>query len=290
MHDRFPIARYVSPQGFVFMTDITTNIRVTDAVKKEGAYPLNITVGDGDRPEIYSDKLYGDSKFHWLLLHLNGAVNPYYDWLLPSSSFDNFVDEKYPGYTLFLTDITGEKPFVGSFRRNDIVFKTTQTNPDLQPEYYGSFQNARVVSFDPAMCRLVMNFTEKTLWVPQEGDYISGKNTDALGEETYYVARIGKAIESQFAMHHFENDGEILNPLLPLSKQGQYIESTDIMTGFTFGATLLGRYIKEDLTDYAVTNREYEVDVNDEKRNITAITRGYLEKVSTQVERSLSNG
>lgn len=113
MYDRIPITRYISPLGFGYMTDITVNLRVADALMKEGQFPVDILAGDKDRPDIFSDKLYGDSRYHWLLLQMNEAVNPYYDWVLAPSSFDNYVDEKHPGYTLFLTNVAGDKPFEG---------------------------------------------------------------------------------------------------------------------------------------------------------------------------------
>jgi hypothetical protein len=289
MYDRIPITQYISPLGFAYMTDITVNLRVADALMKEGQFPVDILAGDKDRPDIFSDKLYGDSRYHWLLLQMNEAVNPYYDWVLAPSSFDNYVDEKHPGYTLFLTNVAGDKPFEGSFRKNDIVYATTQTNPGLQPSYQNANFGARVHSFDPVMGRLVLEFAEKTLWIPAENSYIAGKNTDVLDNETYYVARVGKSIQSPFAMHHFEREGSILNPLLPLSLQESFVQPTDL-TGFTFGQTLLGRYINEDFTDFVVTNLEHEVAENDDKRGVVALPRQYVEKVIKQVEESLSNG
>lgn len=270
------------------MSDITTTVRLTDAMQKEGALATDIVVGESDRPEVFSHKFYGDSRFHWLILQMNGMVNPYYDWVIPPSSMDNYVDEKYPGYTLFLTDVAGDEPFKGSFRTNDIVYATTQTDPDLQPSYSNANAAARVVSYDPSIGRLVIDFSEKSLWIPSENSYIAGKNTDVLGNETYYVARIGKSIRSPFAMNRFERDGSILNPMLPLSLQESFVDPS-AFSGFTFGSTLLGRYIKEDHTDFVVTNQEHEFSMNDDRRSVTILPRGYAEKVTKRVEGLLSD-
>jgi hypothetical protein len=224
-----------------------------------------------------------------MILSMNNKTNPYYDWILSPAAFDNFVDEKYPGYTFFLTDVNGTDAFNGSFKTNDIVFATGITGADLQPSIQSSLKNARVVSFDPAYCRLVIEFTQRTEWLPVEGDYIAGANTNRLGETTYYVAKIGKVIESPYAAHHFENsDGELLNPTLPVSLHGKFIGDGDF--GYTFGATPLGRYIFEDFGDYTVTNREYEVNVNESHRNITLVSTNYIANIERDTATLLTNG
>ena len=289
MYDKLPRVRYITPQGFKDVSDITTTFRVYDNVVREGAYPNEVAVPETDRPDIFSHRIYGNSRMHWLLLNMNQLVNPFYDWVLGPASFDNYMEEKYPGYTLFLLDVTTATPFKGSFRTNDMIYSTGVTNAAAQPAYVSELKNARVVSYDPSYCRMVIEFTQKSAWVPAEGEYIAGKNTNAIGEETYYVAKIGKAIESQYAAHHFENsDGELLNPTVPASLHGKYISTDDL--GFTFGATPLGRYILNDFGDYTVTNRDYEVEQNDDRRNIKVVSRRYLDNINRDVETLLNNG
>lgn len=289
MYDKLPRVRYITPQGFAELSDITTTFKVRQKAIDEGAYPLNVSVPENDRPEVFSDRVYNRSDMHWMILNMNNMANPYYDWVLSPAAFDNFVDEKYPGYTIFLLDTNGVDAFEGSFRTNDIVFATTETNPDLQPSIQSSLKNARVVSYDPAYCRLVIEFTKKTEWVPAEGQYIAGANTNKVGEITYYVGKIGKVIESQYAAHHFENsDGELLNPTLPVSLHNKFVEEGDF--GYTFGATPLGRYILEDFGDYTITNREYEIGVNDSHRNITLVPVKHLANIDRDIGTLLANG
>ena len=289
MYDKLPRVRYITPQGFAEMSDITTTFKVRQKAIDEGAYPLNVSVPENDRPEVFSDRVYNRSDMHWMILNMNNMANPYYDWVLSPAAFDNFVDEKYPGYTIFLLDTNGVDAFEGSFRINDIVFATAETNPDLQPSIQSSVKNARVVSYDPAYCRLVIEFTKKTEWIPAEGDYIAGANTNRVGETTYYVGKIGKVIESQYAAHHFENtDEELLNPTLPVALHNEFIEEGDF--GYTFSATPLGRYILEDFGDYTITNREYEIGVNESHRNITLVPVKYLANIDRDIGTFLANG
>lgn len=289
MYNKLPRVRYITPQGFKELSDITTTFKVRQKVVEEGAHPINLSVSETDRPEVFSNRVYGRSDMHWMVLNLNNITNPYYEWVLSPMAFDNFVAEKYPGYTLFLLDVNGVDGFEGSFRTNDIVFATGVTNDALQPAIESSLKNARVVSYDPAYCRLMIEFTQKTEWLPQAGQYIAGSNTNVLGETTYYVAKIGRVIESPYAAHHFENsDGELLNPTLPVSLHEKFVQQGDF--GYTFGATPLGRYILENFNDYVVTNREYEVDVNESHRNITTVPLNYLANIDRDIETLLKNG
>lgn len=283
MYDKLPRVRYITPQGYKEVSDITTTFRVTQKVIEEGAYPIDVSIPETDRPEVFAHRVYGNPRLHWVILNLNNKVNPFYEWVLSPQAFENYMAEKYPGYTLFLTDISGLRGFTGSFRTNDIVFSTGSTLASAQPSISDSLKNARVVSYDPVYCRLVIEFTQKTAWVPVEGEYVAGQNTDVLGNKTYYVARIGKVLESQFAAHHFVNsDGETLDPRIPIQYHNKFMETSDF--GFTFGATPLGRYIIEDFGNYTVTNREHEIAVNDQNRNITMVSKSYLNNIERDVE------
>lgn len=288
MYDKLPSTRYITPQGYKDIADITIRLKLNQFLIEEGAYPLEMVVPETDRPEVTAHRLYGDSKLHWTLLNMNDMLNPFYDWPLPVQSLENYITEKYPGYTLFLLDVNGVDAFEGSFRTNDIVYATGNTSAAAQPSIQDSLKNARVVSYDPQYCRLVIEFVQKTAWIPQEGDFIAGANRNQKGELVYYVGKIGKIIDSPFAMHHFQtSDGEVLDPRVPRSYHNTFLSTSSF--GFTFGGTNLGRYIFEDFTNEVITNREHEIEENDNKRNIVVVDRSYLTDINSDVELLLRN-
>lgn len=290
MYDKLPIVRYLTPNGIRELSDITTMFRIEQNVVEEGEYPVNVYVPETDRPDVFATKVYGDPTMHWTLLNLNNLVNPFYDWVLSPQAFENYMEEKYPGYTLFLLDVGGTRAFEGSFRTNDIVYTTGLTSAAAQPSIISSLENARVVSYDPTYCRLVIEFTQKTAWIPVEGTYIAGANLDVVGVTQYYVGMIGKVTETQYAAHHFENNSrEVLNPRIPASYHKKFISTSDL-GGFTFGATPLGRYILEDFTGYTVTNRDHEIRTNDNRRSITVVSKPYLANLNRDMERLLNDG
>ena len=55
----------------------------------------NYNVIDGETPESIADKLYKDPQLYWTILVVNSIVNPYTDWPIEESVFEEFVSKKY---------------------------------------------------------------------------------------------------------------------------------------------------------------------------------------------------
>ena len=95
---------------------------------------LTYTLQDGESPEIMAGKLYGDKKYHWVILIVNNIQDCFYDWLL---SYDELklLSKKYWdenikfGYTTlaevfdYLVEINEEK----------------RTIKYLNPKYFNDF-------------------------------------------------------------------------------------------------------------------------------------------------------
>ena len=54
------------------------------------------------RPEMAADHLYGEAKNHWVLMHLNKTIDPYYDWVIPYKEMDSYINIKYPNKVILL--------------------------------------------------------------------------------------------------------------------------------------------------------------------------------------------
>jgi len=72
-------------------------------------------VKDGETPEIIAHKYYGDSKRHWIVMFSNYIIDPYFDFPLSQTNFENFVANKY-GSSIIAMD---------TLHHVDLVIKTT---------------------------------------------------------------------------------------------------------------------------------------------------------------------
>jgi hypothetical protein len=52
-------------------------------------------IQDGDTPEILAHRLYGNVNLHWVILILNGIIDPRWDWPLTSQQLRNYITDKY---------------------------------------------------------------------------------------------------------------------------------------------------------------------------------------------------
>jgi len=75
--------------------DILRRITITDEVKNNTSIFDQYDIKEGETPERLADKFYGDSNYHWVILHLNEIVDPRFDWPLSTYQLEQYVGSKY---------------------------------------------------------------------------------------------------------------------------------------------------------------------------------------------------
>ena len=76
------------------VTDIMRRVSLRNNVKLNTLVMDSYNVRDGDTPEIVAAKYYGDPKFHFVVLLVNGFTNRF-DFPIPQRSLNDFITEKY---------------------------------------------------------------------------------------------------------------------------------------------------------------------------------------------------
>ena len=70
---------------FAFKDNVAENV--------DTFYEYNIE--DGDRPDLVANKVYGNSKYAWVVLMFNDIIDPMYGWPLFGLEFRNYIVAKY---------------------------------------------------------------------------------------------------------------------------------------------------------------------------------------------------
>ncbi|SVB36016.1 uncharacterized protein METZ01_LOCUS188870 [marine metagenome] len=93
----FPEIQYQLADGkIVYIKDFFRKSKIEqEAVNSIVEYNL-YNIPDGDRPDITATKLYGNPNLHWTFFLVNDIEN-YYDWVKDSSTFERYINKKYPG-------------------------------------------------------------------------------------------------------------------------------------------------------------------------------------------------
>jgi hypothetical protein len=94
------------------VVDILRRIKVRDELILDGAVFYNYQMQEGDTVEIIADKYYGSTQYHWVVMLMNSAQHHIYDFALSGDNFERFVNDKYgsipraDGVTKTISDTT----------------------------------------------------------------------------------------------------------------------------------------------------------------------------------------
>jgi hypothetical protein len=294
----FPLVDYIYKNNDgIIRRKLAVNI-----LKRVGFDPLSIKdkdhfityhIKNGETPEIIADKLYNNPELHWLILLFNNTVNPYKDWPLDNLAIDNYIENKYQGYSLFITDVDGTgHPNTINFHKDQTV-AISPGSSDVHGIYNVRDKKARVSSWDTQNCRLEIYNTVPETWA--EDEFVVG--VGSTGQAV--IGQIKRFTLSTDAVHHFErqkpgSSGDYiqLNPLGSSEQTGQIaLGATGVSFGLggtegsfansavTFWETLIGKYMGvsgSQVNDNVLTNRDYEYRVNDEKKEIELLDPRYV--------------
>jgi hypothetical protein len=94
---RFPKISYdVKGNGNLkLVTDILRRVKIKSAIRDNASLFDKFDVQNGDTPETVAYKVYGDAKYHWVIMLMNDITDRYYDWPLNDQDFETYVNEKY---------------------------------------------------------------------------------------------------------------------------------------------------------------------------------------------------
>lgn len=94
----FPLTVYSNANNSTsvdVVTNLTTRFGFLQSVKSQASLFYEYSIKDSDTPESIAFKAYGDPEKHWVVLLFNDIIDPQYDWPLPYSAFNEYVDKKY---------------------------------------------------------------------------------------------------------------------------------------------------------------------------------------------------
>ena len=86
----------------VLLTNILRNVAIRPSILEASELSIRYDFKDSDTPEVLAKNLYNDPTLHWIVLHANNAINPFYDFSLSDQSLTAYINSKYPGETYFV--------------------------------------------------------------------------------------------------------------------------------------------------------------------------------------------
>jgi hypothetical protein len=217
-------------------------------------------IRNGDRPDIVSNLLYNTPDYYWTFFlvndHLKSGLS---GWPMMQEELDDYLETEYNGTVIQTRPILVRNgDGIVTEYRNSLagIFEIGETVYGSESGAYG-----RLDSKDTQLSQLVLKDVVGTF---QEQEFITGSTTEdsVASYEVYPYAE---------APHHYESaDGTIFYNALSIGE-------LNVQPG-TSDSELI-----------AVSNREYEIALNDERANIRIIRPDSIYKF-VQIYQGLING
>lgn len=83
--------------------DITRNVRFRKEILENITVYDEYDIQDGETPEIIAEKVYGNPKYHWVIMLANQRWEYINDFPLDETSLIKYIEAKYPDYLLSRT-------------------------------------------------------------------------------------------------------------------------------------------------------------------------------------------
>lgn len=273
-----------------FATDILRRVGLSEKTKDQLSVLENYIISEGERPEQVANTLYGNPEYHWIVLLFNDIVNPYYEWPLDNLSMEQYIQRKYPGKVLYISNEDSDGPSPHSFYPNETIFKVLG-NGSLDYSVRGL-----VWRFNKQLCAIeVINKIDSDNF--QRGDTIcrvAGKNPD--GTDRLEYAKVQRVITNTVGLHHFEStdengDQNILSPFSSFENIPLGFTGSDGVIGFSgpgsntvepvdFSETRIGSFMAVGGGSFneeeSIRNDVHEYIENDRKRTIRVLNPQYI--------------
>ena len=287
---KFPLLEYpyINSDNTIrrkLVTDIFRRLGFSEDSKNNEEIFTYYRVKDGETAEIIADKVYGSPDYHWAVLLFNDVIDPYYGWTKSSTVLENYMDENYPGTSLYISTTSDSvaELITSGFYLDQTIYKTNGT---LQANgEYDIISNTRAVvhGWNKTHCELIVNQNESNF---EAGDLIAGIGLS--GEAL--IAKVNRVQRTKDALHHFEKTftsgstgetGDVIQ-INPLSEAAGLSAGENQVIGSTLGFN--GTVALKDTgsvtnNNFAVSNYKYELDENIELGRIKILKSDLVRKL-----------
>lgn len=282
--DKFPKISYdISRNGasaYDLVTDVTFRISMVKSALNDIAAYYVYTITDGDTPEILANKVYRNTEAHWVIMYANDIVDPQYDWPLSYYNFEKYLVSKYGSIANAQTEIH---------------------------HYEKVVRNVDLSSLDMTEERFVIDYNSQTNGIihlsSSTGNFLPGETVyqgASYGEATF-KATVVSWDSSENKMQLTDSVGQLLryNTLysndtptegvvatidFPAVPYDYYVGLPDEIDASTEAVTINGRSVQRTVFRNAVTIYDYELELNDKKRQIKIIKPEYYGQIINEME------
>jgi hypothetical protein len=239
------------------VTDITNNVRLKEKLKSLVTSYEYYTILDGESPELISFKLYGTEGYHWILMLLNDRYDYLTDFPIPMPAFDDYCRSKYG---LELDNIHHHEKTIDD--KQIIISGLTAPLPkvfSLLHEPTG-YPVRSTLAYDIFIKKMEVFNKQKEL----DLQYLNDNGQDSILPTSCDFPAITRPID--FPTESTADYDFFLKKKESLGHQKALNDSYDAL--------------------YGITNYQYEMQVNDNKREIKYVPKEYIMQIANELKQA----
>jgi len=239
--------------------DITRRAKISKIVKDSALAYMSYTIPDGDRPEDVAYYYYDDPSLAWLVLMSNDIIDPYSEWPRSFKDMDRYIISQYEERS----GQTGDQAVI-EWTKNatigaNIVHYQSQYDSDIQINRASFVQLADTHKI--------------TVDKIKSGD-------------EYTIIKLGSVANADWRILA----GTVSSTIV--YQAGDTFTATQDGTNITNGSTSIVN--QASITNpareyYPVRIYDHEVELNEKKREISLINKGYLATIKDQLNELLKD-
>jgi hypothetical protein len=253
-----------------------------DVLENISAY-YEYVINDNDKPEILAEKLYGNPNAYWIILYANNMLDAQYDWPLNNKGFSNYIISKYGSIansqttihhyekvvsrTESLSGITSEFKYVVDYnsKTNSIINMSDVT---------GAFSNGEAVYQGSNLA--YATFSANVIYWNSTASELTLANN--IGQVLRYNELVGDSSSANGTVASFNSPDVPYDYYLNLPAT-QGVSTYDVS----------GKTVTEIISRNAVSNYDYELDLNEKKRFIKIIKPEYYGSIMREFQNLTGN-
>ena len=167
-----------------------------ESIEKDRAY-TTYKMKDSDTLESIALDLYGREDLSWLLMMFNEMIDPMYDSSLNTISMDNFINKKYDGQSIFITERGFSFPYSvtnDEIKSGDLVMRREGDTGNVS---YDENNYAFVKHYDKNLSKIQL-YEQVGTFKKSDDIAIVRNDTEILNANIARVDEIGRS-----SLHHF---------------------------------------------------------------------------------------
>lgn len=262
-------------------TNIIAKVRFDESVVKNLGVFYPYTIEEGERPDQLAQHYYGDASYDWIVYLSNNITDPYHEWPLSGSVFDDYIKEKYGSMANAQAQVAY---FTVNYENDDSIISTAAYDAlaSTQKQYWSPITGYgnTILNYER---KVLDEVVETNKIVSLTGTFGTFTENDILKQANGVIGTVGFANSTNLVIKHVFGTWE--------PSQTVYIGLSNTVANATITAvSIIHQPLSSEELSYWIPAYQYDVEfaANEQKKHIKLLSNIYTNKIEADMKDVLS--